>query len=497
MNTTYLNCAVGTLDVYTPNTEAPWNEERVKHLFRRIGFGANQSMIADALNKTPSLLIDQLLDEAISQPNWPKPAWGDWALSDYDPNNVNGQTTEQFYELVDHWSSQFLKDNALKAKLMMFWSNHFVTRLDDYQCPSYAYDYFRILEERSLGNFKSFVYDIGIAPSMLLFLNGVQNTNTEPNENYARELLELFTLGQDNNYTQADIVEAARALTGWNGFTEGCAPIGYVASLHDAGSKTIFGQTGNFGYDELIDLIFAERQAEMANYICTKLYTYYVNREANEDIVAELVQLFIGNNFEIAPVLRALFKSEHFFDEAHIGGKIKGPIESIYGFIKEIEYPIDLLQEPDVIYNQTYIDLLFLNGEMGQYLFNPVDVAGWQGDRDWINSTTLSSRWNLSDFVTFDLFENHRSRLILQVQALVGNSNDPEFIARKLIDLFIPTALQSEKDYENGVTAFKWEVPENYFQDGTWNLDWDQEIVAAQIAFLIRYISRLPEFQMA
>ena len=220
MATAYLNCATGTLETYIPSTDAPWNDQRIKHLYRRIGFGANAQMIGEAMAMAPADLVDQLIDGALNEANYPKPVWGDWALSDYDQNDVNAESLAQYYELLDRWSSQFLNDNALKSKLMLFWSNHFVTRLDDYQCPSYAYDYFRILAENSLGNFKSFVYDIGIAPSMLIFLNGVQSTRFEPNENYARELFELFTLGRDNGYTQNDIVEAARALTGWNGFTE-------------------------------------------------------------------------------------------------------------------------------------------------------------------------------------------------------------------------------------------------------------------------------------
>lgn len=372
-----------------------------------------------------------------------------------------------------------------------------MTRVEDYNCPSYAYDYFRMLEENALGNFRSFVEQIGTSPSMLVYLNGVQNTRFQPNENYARELLELFTLGRDNNYTQNDITEAARALTGWNGFTEACAPITYISDFHDPGQKTIFGQTDNFDYNGLIDLIFEQRSREAANYICSKLYNFYINREANEDIVAELAQVFLDKNFELAPVLRILFKSEHFFDEAHLGGVIKSPIESMYGFIKESGFPVEETVIGGANPTSAFVALYFANAEQGQALFDPVDVAGWLGDRDWINSTSLTNRWNIIDFFIFDFFQNHRDDLIVWVQELVDNSNDPYFITKRVIDYFIPLELQSEQDYNNGVEAFKWEVPENYFEDESWNLDWDQEIVGGQIVFLLRFISRLPEFQMA
>lgn len=497
MATTYLNCAVGSLEVYTPNDEAPWNEERVKHLYRRIGFGANREMIESALTQNPASLIDQLIDDAMAKPKYPRPDWADWALSDYDPDNTLAQALAQLYEIITQWSSEFLDNNALRAKLMLFWSNHFVTRQEDYNCPSYNYDYFRLLELHALGNFRDFAYDIGKAPAMLIFLNGVQNTRFEPNENYARELLELFTLGRDNNYTQNDIEEAARALTGFNGFTENCAPIGFVSPFHDSGQKTIFGQTGAWDYDGLINLIFTERATETATHICTQLYLHYVNREPNEDIIDGMAQVFLANNFEIAPVLSVLFKSEHFFDEAHFGGVIKSHIESVYGFIKEVDYPIDIAEIPGAFPNRPHISLFFANSDLGQALFNPPDVAGWPGDRTWINSSTLTNRWNVSDFFIFDLFQNHRNLMILWVQSLVDNSNDPYYITRRVIDFFIPMKLQTEQDYENGVMAFKWEVPENYFQDGSWNLDWDQEIVGGQIAFLLRFLTRLPEFQMA
>ncbi len=497
MTNTYLNCAVGTLQEFVPNANTPWNEERVKHLYRRIGFGANPEMIENALAQNPADLVDALITDAIARPKFPKPIWGDWAISDYDPDNTLAQALAQLYELLDRWSGEFLDNDALRAKLMLFWSNHFVTRLDDYNCPSYNYDYFRLLEENALGNFRNFVEQIGTAPSMLIYLNGVQNTRFEPNENYARELLELFTLGRDNNYTQDDIIEAARALTGWNGFTEACAPITFVPAFHDPGQKTIFGQTGAWDYDGLIDLIFTERRSEMATHICEKLYNFYVNRETDEDIVEELAQIFINSNFEIAPVLRTLFKSEHFFDGAHIGGIIKSPLESMYGFIKESDFPITETAIPGNMPNRPFINLYFVGAEAGQALFDPVDVAGWPGDRDWINSTSLTARWSITDFFIFTFFQSHRDQQIVWVQNLVNNSNDPDLITRRIIDFFIPTELQTEQAYANGVQAFKWEVPENYFEDGSWNLDWDQEIVGGQIAFLLRYISRLPEFQMA
>ena len=180
-----------------------------------------------------------------------------------------------------------------------------------------------------------------------------------------------------------------------------------------------------------------------------------------------------------------------------IRDRIKSHIDAVYSFVKEIEYPIELLEVPGQERNGPFVAIYFANADLGQALFDPPNVAGWPGDRQWIDSTSLTNRWNISDFIIFDLFQNHRNALILWVQSLVDNSNDPYFITNRIIDFFTPQGLQTNQDYENAVTAFKWEVQENYFQDGSWNLDWDQEIVAAQVSFLLRFITRLPEFQMA
>jgi uncharacterized protein (DUF1800 family) len=179
-------------------------------------------------------------------------------------------------------------------KLALFWHNHFVTRNEDYGCPSYLYQYHKLLQQYALGNFKTFVKEIGKTPAMLVFLNGVQNTRFNPNENYARELYELFTLGRDNGYTQQDIVQTAKALTGWNSLENNqyCGRINFFPALHDPAQKTIFGKTNTYNYDTLHDLLFAERAVQISEYICGKLYRYFVSPQVDEVIVSELATIF-------------------------------------------------------------------------------------------------------------------------------------------------------------------------------------------------------------
>ncbi|MEM1215530.1 MAG: DUF1800 family protein, partial [Bacteroidota bacterium] len=301
-----------------------------------------------------------------------------------------------------------------------------------------------------------------------------------------RELFELFTLGQDVGYTQDDIVDAARALTGWNGYTSLCAPIGYANLLHDPGTKTIFGQTGNWDYDDLHDLLFTERANEIATFICRKLYTYYVHPEPAEDIIAGMAVTFLANDWEILPVLRQLFKSEHFFDEFVIGTQIKSPLTYMLSTVIENELPVNA---------EVTNFILFSGYQLGQGLFNPVDVAGWPGDRTWVNSNTITGRWQTADFIIFSTFENAPQLLVdFAIRLTSPTANDPALVTQAIVDFLLPRGLDTPEAYAVATTVFKFEVPQNYFDSGEWNLSW--ETVPVQVALLLRHLSRLPEFQL-
>ena len=479
---TVINCATGTIDPYVPSPEKPWNKIRAMHLYRRMGFGASPEMVENALSQNPSDLIDALVDEALNLPLSPEPEWSNWTENDYD--DFFPQRQEQFVSWVIQWMSDMV-NNGFRDKLTLFWHNHFVTRFEAYVCTSYMYKYHKVLQENAMGNFKDFVKAIGQTPAMLYFLNGVQNTNLSPNENYARELYELFTLGQDNGYTQADITETARALTGWVGNFTFCGPVGFVQEYFDNGEKTIFDQTGNWNYNDVHDILFDQRTTLIANFVCEKIYKFFVHPDPAPEIVEALATTFIENNFELAPVFRQLFKSEHFFDEYVIGTQVKSPVDFYLNFIKDGGMPIDDQLLEAVTY-YTYI--------MGQELFNPVDVAGWPGNRSWINNNTLTGRWQTLDFVIFYMYENFPNLLVDLAKHLSDNSNDPDFIAQQIVDHFITNGMNTTTAYERATDVFKWEVPQNYYDLGTWNLDWDT--APAQVALLIQHIARLPEFQL-
>ncbi len=476
------DCLTGTLAPYVPSVQQPWNKRRVQHLYRRAGFGADQPTIQAALAQSPGAVVDAIVNNALGQSFSPQPPWAFWTIANY-------QNQEQAIAQIFEWRRVWVRDmlaTGFRGKLTLFWHNHFVTRLESYGCPSYFYQYHRVLQEHALGDFREFVRAIGTTPAMLVFLNGVQNTRFQPNENYARELYELFTLGEGNGYTQADIVATSRALTGYNGLGEYCGPITYVPLFFDPGQKTIFGQTGNWGYNDVVNILFQQRAQLIAQHICRKIYRYFVSAQADESIVAGMAATLMANNFQLAPVFRQLFKSEHFFDDDIMGTVVKSPLELLLTFAKETAYP-----NP----TDTDIDgLIYLASELGQELANPPDVAGWPGNRAWINSNTLTGRWQALRFIIYQLFITYPQVLVNFAMTVSNNSGNAAEVSRMIADHFLSNDLQFSTDYDRALTVFKAEIPDNYFQTGQWNLNWPT--AAAQVGLLLDHLIRKPDFQL-
>lgn len=475
-------CELDGIDVYVPSVAKPWNQQRIHHLYRRIAFGASIPSVEAGLALEPSELIDNLVNEAVNLPPTPAPAWGYWSLSDYANPDV-----EAPLQIVE-WTTQFVNDllqNGLREKMVLFWSNHFVTQQDIYICPSHMYQYYHLLQTHALGNFRDFVHAMGLEPAMIVYLNSYQNTSFSPNENYARELYELFTLGVNNGYTEQDIVETAKALTGYNGFIDFCGPITFVPENFSQVDKTIFGQTGNWGYDDVIEILFTERTAEIAYFISGKLYSFFVSPEPDETMVQAMADEMIANDFEIEPVIKLLFKSNHFFDDDLLGVRIKSPMDMVLSLINDGSLPYD---------SELLEGIQYFGSILGQRLFNPIDVAGWQENHDWVNSETLTARWLVCDYYLGWVFLNFEDSLGQMAQNIVGSTTDPALATQKIVDFFIPRGLQTQEEYDQATTVFKWEIPQNYFDFQIWNMGF--ETINAQTAVLLQHIFRMPEFQL-
>lgn len=396
--TTIPSCNTASLNPYIPSGSNPWNISKVQHAFRRLGFGGNILEIDDALNLTPSQFIDALVDNAAALPPTAAPFWGNYAISDFTEYEVDNN--QYIFDWRLQSGNDILADN-LRGRLAFFWMNHFVTELEVVFYAPYMYQYYNKMQTFALGNFREFTRAVGKDNMMLLYLNGFENTNNNPNENYARELFELFTLGEGNNYTQQDIVETSRALTGYNHWVEPGADITYDPSTFDDGIKMIFEQEGNWGYDDVINILFEQRSTQIAEFICEKLYTFFVSPSVDaiirQDIIQPLAQTLITEDFNMIPMLKQLLKSEHFFDERALGVVIKSPMDVIFNYTTEGSFFVD----------DTLMDaFLYYAGLMGQEIYDPPDVSGWQRDETWINSSTLTGRWQLIELYIDYLFGN-------------------------------------------------------------------------------------------
>ena len=476
------NCATAGLEAYVPSAEAPWDAARVQHLFRRIGFGARPNEVLQALEDGPAATVNRLLDEAVARPQRPEPEWAYW---NYEQMTAAGR--DQFATYME-WNLGTIDEAieyGVREKLSLFWQNHFVTKYESYSCPSYYWQYLNGLTTNAFGDFKQMTLEMTTTPAMLFFLNGFENTRENPNENYARELFELFTLGENNGYTQQDIVEASRALTGWNGWTSYCGGVAWAPWGFDPTPKTVFGRTGAFNYGQLIDVLFEERAELIAAFVCEKLYKFYVNKAVDEDVVAGMAQTFLDNDFNILPVLRELFQSAHFFDGANIGVLMKSPMDLMISYLRQGNF--------GNFENRNNWGFWAMAG-MGQYLGEAPDVAGWKGDRAWIDSNRLTLRWEFIDGFSWAVHNESEATYPDFARALTNDSNDPEIIARAVVDYFVPRGFVTEDAYELARDVLKWDVPENYYENGEWSLNWGS--ASWQMTVLLRHIGRMPEFQL-
>jgi len=297
------------------------------------------------------------------------------ALTKEQRQEIRRQSREDLKSLNLRWLDEMINSEAqLREKMAFFWHGHFACRdINIFFQQLMLHE----IRTNSLGNFGDLLKGVSKSASMLGFLNNQQNRKMHPNENFAREVMELFTLGR-GNYTENDIKEAARAFTGWGFNLKG--EFVFRKNQHDTDSKTIFGKTGNFDGDDVLDMLLQNKQT--ARYITAKLYRFLVNENTPDEAkINMLADRFYQNNYEILPLLQDIFTSDWFYNEKNIGSKIKSPIELMAGMRRILPMELDNPQ----------VQLLFQK-VLGQILFYPPNVAGWPGGRSWIDSSSLMFR---------------------------------------------------------------------------------------------------------
>lgn len=299
------------------------------------------------------------------------------SLSDEEKRMVRVKSRDGIKTLNIAWLNEMIhSDQQLREKVALFWHGHFASRNLNILYQQQLLD---ILRKNALGNFADLLREVSKSASMIFFLNNNRNVKNHPNENFARELMELFTLGR-GNYTETDIREAARSFTGWNTNLKG--EFTFRKFQHDNGSKTFHGKTGNFDGDDIIDIILSDQQT--ANFIAGKFYRFFVNEIPDTEKINWLATRFFKSNYEIKQLLNDIFSSDWFYDSKNIGTRIKSPVELLVGTRRMLP------MEPQKEESQLLIQRL-----LGQVLFYPPNVAGWPGGKNWIDSSSLMFRLKL------------------------------------------------------------------------------------------------------
>lgn len=383
----------GLLDPYIPSPTRPWDKRLATHLLNRTMFGAKVSDVNFILSMSPSEAVDYLFQSYTA----PEPP-GSWVTEAPDFNSPYNST--RMNQLRTWWVRlMYEQPISIREKMCLFWHNLFVSEGGTVIIPQYMYIQNSLIRQYALGNFKDFAKAITRDPGMLIYLDGRYNVVGNPNENYARELMELFTLGI-GNYTETDIREGARALTGW--ILNGLGSI-LVPSRHDYGTKTILGQTGNFNDDDFVNIIFTQQAC--AFFLCKKFYKFFINQKEDmadtTAVINQLADLLRANNYNVFPVLKTLLKSNLFFSENVIGSLIKAPIDVMLGAIKQL----DIYFDPSVI-NTRLNYVISSSSSAGQYILDPPNVQGWVGYRQWLSTVSVPVRNAFSESIITGLQKN-------------------------------------------------------------------------------------------
>ena len=295
---------------------------------------------------------------------------------------IREQSRDDIKDLNIRWLEEMINsESQLREKMSLFWHGHFACRVIN---SYFQQELLQTVRTNALGNFGELLKAVSKSPSMLQFLNNQQNKKSHPNENFAREVMELFTMGR-GNYTENDVKEAARAFTGWGFNIQG--EFMFRKQQHDDGSKTFLGKTGNFDGDDILNMLLQQQQT--ANYITKKIYRYLVNDIIDEEKVQWLSNRFYKNNYDINKLLEDIFTADWFYAQKNIGTKIKSPIELLAGIRRFLPLQLD----------NDNTQLLFQK-VLGQVLFYPPNVAGWPGGKNWIDSSTLMVRLQIPQVLT-------------------------------------------------------------------------------------------------
>jgi uncharacterized protein (DUF1800 family) len=353
----------------------------------RVGFAPDAAELAQYVGLTRVQAVDTVLATARTEAVTPLP---DWVLEPIPTRETRKAWTDdqrreaqrlrgQRYELLRAWwvREMLATPSPLTERMTLFWHNHFTSGQDKVQYPQQMAMQNMLLRRNALGNFGELLHDVAKDPAMLQYLDGASNRKGKPNENFAREVMELFTLGE-GHYSQRDVSEAARAYTGWSLDPDTQAYV-WRSNQHDEGEKTVLGKTGPFDGDQVLDILLA--QPETSTFVTTKLWREFVSDTPDPQSIAPIAARFRASRYDIKVALRGIFLSDAFWEDDHRGVLVKSPAEFVVGTLRAF----------DIGYENTAPFAAQIR-TLGENLFYPPNVKGWPGGTTWINSSTLLAR---------------------------------------------------------------------------------------------------------
>ncbi|MFL9898355.1 DUF1800 domain-containing protein [Paraburkholderia fungorum] len=367
--------------------QAILDADDARFFLTRVGFAPDSGELAQYVGLTREQAVDKVLATARTEAVTPLP---DWVLEPIPTREIRKTWTDdrhraeqklraQRYELLRAWwvREMLSTSSPLTERMTLFWHNHFTSGQDKVRYPQQMAQQNMLFRRDALGNFGELLHAVAKDPAMLQYLDGASNRKGKPNENFAREVMELFTLGE-GHYTQRDVSEAARAYTGW-GLDPDTQAYVWRANQHDDGDKTVLGQTGPFDGDQVLDILLA--RPETATFVTTRLWREFVSDTPDPTRIAPIAAQFRASHYDIKVALRGLFMSDAFWSEDDRGVLVKSPAEFVVGTLRAFDIGYD---NPAPFAAQIRT--------LGENLFYPPNVKGWPGGTIWINSSTLLAR---------------------------------------------------------------------------------------------------------
>lgn len=530
-----------TLSGINPYT-GPWTTNEVIHLLKRTMFGAKKVDVDYFVSRSMSQSVDELLSPTAPDPNPPvkeyvtstQPGTPDSNIAQGTTwvNDINGDGTVQSQRRSSYkkwWTGVMInQDRSIKEKMQFFWIDHFGNEAGDVGNANWVYKQHTTIRQNCLGNFKQLVRDMTVDIAMLRYLNGYLNTATAPDENYGRELQELFTLGKgpDSKYTEQDVKEAAKVLTGWqiNGTTYQAV---FTSSRHSTVSKQfssfynntlITGRTGATAGDlelnDMLNMIFA--QNEVAKFIVRKFYRWFVyydidaTTEAN--VITPLADIFRNNNYNIKPVLTTLFKSEHFFDVLNQGCVIKTPADIVVGSMREYDVKMPALTDWDTNYGHwnTLYSFMF---NMGLNIHDPANVAGMPAyyqepsfHEIWITTDSLPKRNQFTDIMTNTGYTRNNIKMQFDFVAFaktLSNPGNPNDIIDDALKYLYRLNLSPQVKQQMKTQMLLSNQQYDYYWTNAWMAyiasptTANFNIINTRLKDLFRYLMNLSEYQLS